>query len=35
MEPIFEAVLEGEREVARLLRDDPVVSHIRVEALGA
>jgi len=29
MEPIFEAVLKGEREVARLLRDDPDVVRTR------
>jgi ankyrin repeat protein len=29
MEPIFEAVLKGEREVARLLRKDPTVARAR------
>ena len=29
MEPIFEAVLEGEKEVARLLREDPAVARTR------
>ena len=29
MEPIFEAVLKGEREVARLLRNDPAVARTR------
>ena len=32
MEPIFAAVLRGEREVARLLRNDPALSQIRAEA---
>ncbi len=29
MEPIFDAVLKGEREVGRLLRDDPAVARTR------
>ena len=29
MEPIFEAVLKGEREVTRLLRKDPAVARTR------
>ena len=29
MEPIFEAVLKGEKEIARLLRDDPAIAQTR------